>query len=204
MAGITAAGEEKAWEMLASLSPTEVCRAAAVSYDSAVGVYTVRSYGMEFHVSPREKKISSSAPGSNLLLERLGEFSRLSILWYLVSAKDIACTGRLVKIGHIRGGEAFSRGSHVLPLNRLAQKYGNDKDGFIEKGKSLGGEVQNYGDAAVRLLPFPRVPVVITLWLADEEFPARADLLLDSSCDLQLPPDITWSIAMMSVLVMMM
>jgi hypothetical protein len=139
-----------------------------------------------------------------VLLERLGEFFRLSILWYLVSAKEVPCTERLVKIGQIRGGEAFSRGSHVLPLNRLAQKYGNDKGGFIEKGKSLGGEVQRYGDAAVRLFPFPRVPVVLTLWTADEEFPARADLLLDSSCDLQLPADITWSIAMMSVLVMMM
>jgi hypothetical protein len=45
---------------------------------------------------------------------------------------------------------------------------------------------------------------VLSLWIADEEFPARADLLLDSSCDFQLPPDITWSIAMMTVLVMVM
>ncbi len=91
----------------------------------------------------------------------------------------------------------------MLPLNRLAQKYGNDGNGFIEKGKSLGGEIQNYGDASIRLLPFPGVPVVLSLWLSDEEFPARADLLLDSSCDLQLPPDIAWSVAMMSVLVML-
>lgn len=203
MAGITAAGEEKAWEVLAAMDPKDVCRAASVQVDAVSGAYRVASYGMEFLVSARERSIAGNAQGSEVLLQRLGEFFRLSLLWYLVSAKDIPCTGRLTRIEHIKGGEAFSRGSHVLPLGKLAGKYGNNKDGFIEKGKRLGGEVQNYGDAAVRLYPFPRVPVVLTLWLADEEFPARADLLLDSSCDLQLPPDITWSIAMMSVLVML-
>jgi hypothetical protein len=49
----------------------------------------------------------------------------------------------------------------------------------------------------------PRIPVTLILWLKDEEFHPRADLLLDSTCELQLPLDIIWSIAMMSVLVMM-
>jgi len=57
-------------------------------------------------------------------------------------------------------------------------------------------------DAAVRLHPFPRIPVVVTLWLEDAEFPARADILLDSTCDLQLPTDVLWSIAMMSLLIL--
>ncbi len=204
MPGITEQGEEKAWEVLAGLRPEDVCRAASVSCDPASGVYTVRSYGMEFQVSLNEKKILGPAPGSGVLLGRFGDFFRLSLLWYLVSAKDIACTGRPVKLQHIKGGEIFTKGSHVLPLDRVAQKYGKDKAGFISKGKGLGGEVAQYGDASVRLLPFPRVPVIITLWTADDEFPARADLLLDSTCELQLPTDIIWSIAMMSALVMMM
>ncbi len=203
MAGITAAGEEKAWEILAGLGTADVCRAASVTFDSRTAAYSIRSYGMEFMVSPRERTIASRVPESAVLLGKLGEFFRLSLLWYLVSAKDISCTGRLTRIEQIKGGEAFSRGSHVLPLGKLAGKYGNDREGFFRKGKSLGGTVRKEGDASVELPAFPRVPVVITLWLADDEFPARTDLLLDSSCDLQLPPDITWSIAMMSVLVML-
>lgn len=202
MAGITAAGEEKAWSMLAERTPDDICKAASVRYDAVSGSYLVMSFGMEFTVSVRERGMSGRAQGSEVLLARLGDFFRLSVLWYLVSAKDIPCTDRLTRIEHIKGGEAFSRGSHVLPLSKLARKYGDDREGFLQKGKSLGGEVRQYGDASVRLLPFPRVPVVISLWLADEEFPARADLLLDSSCDLQLPPDIAWSIAMMTVLMM--
>jgi hypothetical protein len=49
----------------------------------------------------------------------------------------------------------------------------------------------------------PRIPVTLILWLSDKEFPAQADFLFNSTCEIQLPLDILWSIAMMSVLVML-
>jgi hypothetical protein len=60
-----------------------------------------------------------------------------------------------------------------------------------------------YGDAAFVLLPFPRIPVTVILWTADEEFAARVDLLLDASCELQVPIDIIWNISMMSLLILL-
>ncbi len=202
MAEINNPGEDKAWEILATLKPEDVCRAAAVSYDPGSSAYTIRSFGMDFVVSLRAKSISSNAAGSEVLLKKLGYFFKLSVLWYLAGAKEIACTGRAVKLQDIPGGDAFIRGSHVLPLEPVAAKYGKNKAGFLEKGKELGGEPHNLGDAALRLYPLPRVPVIITLWLEDDEFPARADLLFDSTCCLQLPPDVVWCVAMMSLLVM--
>jgi hypothetical protein len=203
MAEVGNPGEDKAWEILSTLKPEEVCRAASASYDAGSESYTVTAFGMEFSVSARNRSITSAAAGSNVLLQKLGYFFKLSVLWYLVRAKDIACTGRLEKLQNIKGGDIFTKGSHVLPLEPLAGKYGRDKKGFIDKGKSLGGELVNLGDAALRLFPLPRIPIVLSLWLEDDEFPARADLLFDSTCDLQIPTDIIWSVAMMSVLVML-
>ena len=60
-----------------------------------------------------------------------------------------------------------------------------------------------YGDASLQLLPLPRIPISLTLWLEDDEFPARVDIMFDSTCELQLPTDIIWSVAMMSALVML-
>lgn len=196
-------GEDKAWEILSTLNPADVCKAASVTYDAVSTNYQVTSFGMDFIVSMRDKKISSTAPGSEVLLGKLGYFFRLAILWYLVSAKDIACTNRPVKLEHIRGGDIFTRGSHVLPLDSVANKYGKDREGFIEKGGNLGGEIMTYGDASLRLAPLPRIPVTLTLWLEDDEFPARLDLLFDSTCAMQLSTDVIWSIAMMSVLIML-
>jgi len=196
-------GEDKAWEKLSTLKPEDVCKAASVAYDAVSTNYQVTSFGMDFIVSVRDKKISSTAPGSEALLGKLGYFFRLSVLWYLVSARDIACTNRPVKLELIRGGDIFTRGSHVLPLDSVANKYGKDREGFIEKGRYLGGKIMSYGDASLRLAPLPRIPVILTLWLEDDEFPARLDLLFDSTCELHLPTDIIWSIAMMSVLILL-
>jgi hypothetical protein len=196
-------GEEKAWEILRRLDPAIVCRNASVSFNEKDRYYILSSFCIDFSVSPEERVIKSPTSQGEILIKKHGYFFIHSCLWYLINAKDIPLTGRLVKPVNIRGGEMFFRGSHVLPLDSMAKIYGDDKKAFIKRGKELCAEVVNYGDVSIKLLPLPRIPVTIVLWLKDEEFPPRADLLLDSTCELQLPLDIIWSIAMMCVLVMM-
>ncbi len=196
-------GEQKAWEILEKLNPNDVCRRADVIFDKASGLYTLKSYSMDFYISPKKREIFSNSAGSDVLLHKLGYFFKLSALCYLNNAKDIPLTERLVKPDNLRGGQLFFRGSHVLPLDKIAGKYGDNIKGFLTKGKNLSGEQLEYGDASLRLFPFPNVPVVVILWGADDEFPSRADLLFDSTSELQLLIDNIWSIAMMSILIML-
>jgi len=200
--GIAESGENRAWSILETTNSEDVCRNASVTFERGANCYLVKSYGMDFIVSLPDRRITSESTGSDVLLQRLGSFFRLSTLWYLVKTRDIPCTGKLVKLQQVKGGDIFSRGSHVLPLEKVALKYGRDTTGFLERGRMLGGEEVKLADAAVRLHPYPRIPVVVTLWLEDAEFPARADILLDSTCELHLPTDILWSIAMMSLLIL--
>ncbi len=196
-------GEEKAWEILRGLDPSDVCRNAPVSFDEKGGYYILRSFCTDFSVSPEERVIKSLTPIGETIITKYSYFFIHSSLWYLINAKDISLTGKLIKPDNLKGGDSFFRGSHVLPLDSIAKRYGEDKEAFFKRGKELCADVHNYGDASIKLLPLPRIPVIIILWLKDEEFSPRADLLLDSTCELQLPLDIIWSIAMMSVLVMM-
>lgn len=101
------------------------------------------------------------------------------------------------------GGEIFQRGTHVLPLDRLADRYANDFESFYKIGLELGGQQLEHDDASVRLYPFPRVPVTFILWKGDDEFPARADMFFDTTCEQHLPTDVIWSTAMTSVLIML-
>ena len=199
----TDGGVRKAWDRLCELDPAAVCRTAVAIYDAASERFTVRSFGQNIAVSLTDRTVSSldPVPGG-----RSGEYSELfplAVLWYLTLAKDIALTGRLIHLEDLRGGDIFARGSHVLPLDRIAEKYVNNKEGFLKTGMAHGGVPVTMADAAVRLFPFPRVPVTLTLWLADEEFPARAGLLFDSTCGLQLPTDILWSLARLSCLALL-
>jgi hypothetical protein len=197
-------GEEKAWKSLSDSEPGDVCIKAHADYDRKTGLYRLKSFNWNIAVSPEHQEISCSGTGSEVLLQRLGYFSRLSILWYLVSAKDIPLTGTHIKPVNLRGGQLFFRGTHVLPLDKLAERYGYNCEGFLERGLKLGAEqVRKYGDASVRLFPLPRVPVILILWKGDDEFPPRSDILFDSSCEFQVPLDIIWSVAMMSILITM-
>lgn len=196
-------GEEKAWKILRDLASADVCRNAMVGFDEESGTYLLKSFGMDIYIEPENERIYSDSPGSELLLKRLGYFSQLSILWYMVSAMDIPLSGKLVQPINLKGGNIFFRGTHVLPLDKLASKYSKDVEDFLRRGRELDGIALHYGDASVQLSPFPRIPVVIILWKDDEEFPPRADILFDSTCEFHLALDILWSTAMKSLLIMM-
>lgn len=194
-------GEEKAWEILEGLNPADVCLRTKSAYEN--GNYVLNSFGLNFLISPDERHIKSTDIHGESILKKSGYFFNISALHYLVHAKNTPLSGKLVKPDNVKGGDIFFRGTHQLPLNAFAEKYGTDKTGFIQKSKSLNGKDVNYGDASIELLPLPRIPVTLILWLADKEFPARTDLLFDSSVEQHLPLDIIWSIAMFSILVML-
>lgn len=183
--------------------PDDVCKRALVSFDRESMAYTVRSFNWAVKLRTADRAITCESPeGEAYLLQRLGYFYRLSTLWYLNAAKDISLTGRLAMPQNLRGGELFFRGSHVLPLTNLAAKYESSREEFLSKGAAIGGVAASYGDASVVLHPYPRVPVTLILWLKDDEFPARAECLLDTSGEFHLPIDIIWMVSMMCILLM--
>jgi len=196
-------GEERAWELLSGLASDDICQRAGVSFDELTGHYILSFFNDEVFISPNDKKILGGSGAAGFLLFELPQYSRLSILWYLIYAKDIPLSGRLINPREVNGGLIFTQGTHQFPLDKLAEKYGSDVEGFLRRGAIIGAERMDYGDSSLRLFPFPRVPMVLVLWKEDEEFSARADILFDSTCSLQLPTDIIWSTAMMTVLVML-
>jgi len=196
-------GEAKAWDNLADLRPQDICSGAKAAYDETVGAYTIKAFGIDFTVALDARTITSTDPKAGLFLDRYKDFFRLAVLWYMTSAKDIPATGRLIRPLDVKGGQRFFSGTHVLPLDRIEERFGKDKVAFIERGLKFGAEIVRYGDAAVRLYPLPRVPVTVILWLQDEEYPSRVTLFFDSTVDFQLSlSDIVWSVSMMSTLVM--
>jgi hypothetical protein len=197
-------GEAKAWETLSGLNPKDVSGSANAAYDKTTGNFTIKSFGVDFVVSPGERTITSDNPQATLFLDRYKDFFRLALLWYMTSAKDIPLTGRLTRPIDVKGGQRFFTGTHVLPLDRIQEKFRKDKAGFILLGLKFGADIANFGDASIKLSPLPRVPVTIIHWLEDEEFSARTSLFFDSTVDYQISlSDIVWSVAMMSTLVML-
>lgn len=196
-------GDQVAWALLADKEPGMICKLAGVQHDFAANKYIIQSFGQEIYVDPSNFTITSHSPRGRQLLRGLGHFFDLAVLWYLGSAKNIPLSGQMVSPASLVGGEIFQKGTHVLPLDKMAAKYADDFEGFYEIGLELGGQQLEHGDASIRLHPFPRVPVTFILWKGDEEFPARADMFFDSTCERHLPTDVIWSTAMTAVLIML-
>ena len=196
-------GEERAWNILAELDPADVSRRAKAPYDKSSEQYILPLFNTEISVSPKDRKMLGNSPTADFLLNNLSHYSRLSVLWYLIQVKALPLSRKLVNPGNMSDGQIFFKGSHELPLNKITEKYGSNIQGFLRRGIELGSVPFDYGDASLKLFPFLRVPVVLLLWKSDTEFPARADLLFDSTCSIHLPIDIIWSTAMMSMLVML-
>jgi hypothetical protein len=196
---IVQGGLDEAWSRLQTLEAEDVCRRSLADFDSGKGEYSFNSLGQQIRIQPGQRSISSSSELGSLLIQEFSQLFSLSALWYLLQAKDADCTQKLVKPQDLPGGDMFAKGSHVLPLDRLASRFGSEPEALLRIGKPLAGQSLELGDSALGLWPFPRLPVVIVLWAADEEFPAQASLLLDSSANLHLPVDILWSTAMFSL-----
>ena len=163
----------------------------------------MQSFGQEIVIDAANFTISSPTPLGERLLHRMGYFFDLACLWYLANAKEKPLARKLISPASLSGGEIFQKGTHVLPLDQIADRYENDIEGFFKKGAELGGQKLEHGDGSLLLHPFPRVPVTLILWVSDDEFPARVDMFFDATCDTHLPTDVIWSTAMTSVLVML-
>jgi hypothetical protein len=89
-------------------------------------------------------------------------------------------------------GDFFFRGPHAPPRARIEGAFGHAVEQFQAAAAAMGGIAHDLADAAFEFRALPRLPVVIALWAADEEFPARARFLLDPTACRQLPLDALW------------
>lgn len=190
---ITDTGEDKAWRELAAADPYTVAASSGAAYDPETGLYTLEILGGFYTVDPEARKVASlQCPGVPPEY-----FLGMATPVYLVHAAPVPPSGILVK--EFTGGEFFFRGSHTLPLDAVALRFGSDCGYFRAAcGAALGGVDAGLGDCGCRFRVYPRVEMTFVLWLGDEEFPARASLLFDSNAGRHMALDALWAVALLA------
>jgi hypothetical protein len=184
--------DSQLWKTLSTLKAEDVCRRSLASYDSNLHGYRVRVLNGVYRVFPREMAIHVADDRKAPLSIEL----RLLILQYLLQAKELSPTGKWVTEKELKNGEMFYRGVHSLEMftNPLEEKFGPRPDHFLEAGLSIGGTEVNYGDVGLKLQVLPRIPVLLILWAADDEFPAKVNILFDPTIEYHLALDTIWGL----------
>jgi hypothetical protein len=112
---------------------------------------------------------------------------QILILHYLSSCADVGVKDRDVSFAMLPAGSVYASAFDHRVLRRVSTEFGDRTALLVEAGERLGGTRLAMGDASVRLLPFPKMPVKIIVWRGDDEIPANASFLFDESAADILP-----------------
>ena len=175
------------WEGFVQADPEQLCRRSGAQFDEASSSYRISFLQEHYRIVPSSRVIE---PVSGPMPDgRPSVDLQVILITYLLNAKAIPLTDKLVAGSGLKGGKCFFQGAHGFPLDPLIAQYGRDVKGFRDRGVSLGAALVRYGDVALRFAALPRVPVVMVLWGGDEEFHPRLSVLFDASIDQHLPLD---------------
>lgn len=127
---------------------------------------------------------SASAAGNELPVP-----TQILILHYLANLTETVETGKLISFKELPGGSIYIQPFTHRAIDPLVRYFGANPDRLLKVAAGLGGQANQHGDVGVTFRIFPRIPVTLILWRADDEFPASGNILFDSSAPLILPTE---------------
>ena len=110
-------------------------------------------------------------------------WDKILLLHYLINAKTLSGGFREVGFKDIKSAALYFNLFENRCLKPLEKAFGAAPENLLERAAALGGMRSQAGDCSIRLQVLPKVGITIVIWKADEEFPAAATILFDSTID---------------------
>jgi hypothetical protein len=182
---------EDLWNTLRGLDVIDVEQRSLAEYNLETQSYRLRILNSDYDISPanRSIKLAESSPDQSPDF-----YLQLAAVNYLIGAKDLPLSGKWTAATEFPSGPLFFRGPHKMQTHKLEKAFGRNQDAFTSLSLSYGGKEVDGGDCAFEFFFFPRLPVRLILWLADDEFPARMIFLFDRSADQHFKLDGLWAV----------
>lgn len=147
--------------------------------------FVIDFLGLHFKVEyPSGKFEPEPAPNGELPI-----FAQILILHYLANTTETQEQGTLISYKELPGGTIYIQPFTHRAIQPLVKCFGAKPENLREVATRLGGEAKRLGDVSVTLKVFPRIPVTLVLWGADDEFPASGNILFDASAPSILPTE---------------
>ena len=106
---------------------------------------------------------------------------KVLILHYFTSAKGTPATGRLITFRELPEGKVYSPTFSKRTIKPLLDNFGKEPNRLVEIGQRMGGHKADYGDTAVTISAFSRVPITIVLWQGDDELAPQGNIVFDAN-----------------------
>lgn len=127
--------------------------------------------------------------GYNDHAEQLPNFQQALLLYYLISADGAPLANKWVSFADLPDGRMYNAAFQGYSGDEIVKTFGFDLDAFKSACFKAGGRSIELGSASFTFQALPRVPLMVTYWLGDEDFPSSCKILFDESASHYLPID---------------
>lgn len=121
--------------------------------------------------------------------EHLSDFQQTLLLYYFVTADGTSLTEKWVSLAGLPEGLMYNAAFQGYTGNEVVKTFGLDLDAFQSACVKAGGTQTDIGSTSFTFQALPHVPLMLTYWLGDEDFPSSCKVLFDESASHYLPVD---------------
>lgn len=111
---------------------------------------------------------------------------QILILQYLTEVCGVQPRGTWISFRELPWGNNHYASFKLEAMDPLAKRFGSSPAEFELACLNLGGKKLAMGDLAFAIPVFPKLQLAFILWLADEEWPARVNILFDATASMHL------------------
>lgn len=178
---------DKARQALPGVEPQRTAARAGVVYEpgeTGEGHFQLPFFGTLHQVTWPRAEARRAADGGEADVA-----TRLLLLHYLLTADGTPMADRWIAFRNLPGGLGYDAAFQARANIRLSKAFGLDAAAFEAAALAMKGERLNFGDISFLFRALPRVWLAVVLYLADDEFPASANVLFDASASHYLPTE---------------
>ena len=106
---------------------------------------------------------------------------KILILHYLTQAKGTPVSNKMIAYKELPEGATYFPTFSKRAIKPIVDHFGNEPTRLLDIAGVFGGQRVDYGDVAITIDAFSRVPITLVLWRGDDEFPPAGNILFDST-----------------------
>ena len=114
---------------------------------------------------------------------------KILLLHYFTRAKGTPISDKPISFKELPEGVNYFPTFYQRTVKPIVSNFGAEPHRLLEAAKSLNGHATDFGDAAVTLNAFNRVPITLALWKGDDEFAPEGTIMFDSTIADYLPTE---------------
>jgi len=158
------------------------CRKIGAQYIVSQKAITIEYLNQSYLITLPDVEISIMGKEKEVPLR-----DKILILHYLTQTKGTPLANKVISFKELPEGAGYFSTFYQRTIRPLVNYFGNEPHQLSAMARLLGGHEADYGDVAVTINAFSRVPITLVLWKGDKEFAPEGNVLFDGTISDYLP-----------------